>query len=301
LIFGFGLEQKLNSRCHFMCVMSCENCTAKSLHIPYTALMIRVFGWMRAMIAAGLVMVLSAPEAANDTLETGLAGFWRFQHCSTYDSSQSARSGRFANGVVCEKGRIGDAMRLRGTKFNDYFEAENLPAITLTKTFAINVWFRIESHTSLDPNHNETEYGTQVLLAKSDDRTGLSIRLERSFEDGHWYPYLSNGHCCEQPPEVISRVSKGAGIRLHEWHMITVVYQPGLDTLELYLDGTKKSVVSAKKFNLNPKTDSEALIIGADRRGIWYPFDGLIDEVRVYTRALNKVEIMRLLFERDVN
>jgi hypothetical protein len=277
---------------------SCENCTGKNLHVPYTALMIRVFGWMRAVIATGLVMILSAPQAANDTLENDLTGFWRFQQCSTYDSSKSARSGKIADGVRCEKGRIGDAIRFRGTKHTDHFEADNVPPVVLTKTFSINLWFRIESHTSMDPNHNDTEYGTQVLLAKSDDRTGLSIRLERSVEDGLWYPYLSNGRCCDQTPGVVTRVAKGSGIRLHEWHMLTVMQHPESDRLELYLDGTLKSLVSAKKFDLNPKTDLEPLIIGSDRRGIWYPFDGLIDEVRVYSRGLTKVEIIRLLFER---
>jgi Concanavalin A-like lectin/glucanases superfamily len=277
---------------------SCENCTRKNLHIPYTDLMIRVFGWMRAVIATGLVMIFSAPQAANDTLENDLTGFWRFQGCSTSDSSKSARVGKIPDGVKCEKGRIGDAIRFRGTKFTDHFEADNQPPVILTKTFSINLWFRIESHTSMDPNHNDTEYGTQVLLAKSDDRTGLSIRLERSVEDGLWYPYLSNGRCCDQAPGVITRFAKGTGSRLHEWHMLTVTQQTESDRLELYLDGTLKSVVSAKKFDLNPKTDSEPLIIGSDRRGIWYPFDGLIDEVRVYSRTLTKVEIIRLLFER---
>jgi Concanavalin A-like lectin/glucanases superfamily len=260
--------------------------------------MIRVFGWMRAVVATGLVMILSAPQAANDTLENDLTGFWRFQQCSTSDSSKSVRSGKIPDGVKCEKGRIGEAIRFRGTKFKDHFEADNLPPVVLTKNFSINMWFRIESHTSMDPNHNDTEYGTQVLLAKSDDRTGLSIRLERSVEDGLWYPYLSNGRCCDQTPGVVTRVAKGSGIRLREWHMLTVMQNLESDRLEVYLDGTLKSVVSAKKFDLNPKTDSEPLIIGSDRRGIWYPFDGLIDEVRVYSRTLTKVEIIRLLFER---
>ena len=128
--------------------------------------MIRVFGWMRAVIATGLVMIPSAPQAANDTLENDLTGFWRFQQCSTYDSSKSARSGKIPDGVKCEKGRIGDAIRLRGTKHTDYFEADNLPPVILTKSFSINLWFRIEAHTSMDPNHNDTEYGTQVLSHK---------------------------------------------------------------------------------------------------------------------------------------
>ena len=157
--------------------------------------------WIR--FGLGFVMVVIASvtpfaaltHAADSTLKQGLIGRWQFKNCSPVDSSKFAHVSRRREDVLCEP--ADQAAQSRGTKHTDHLEIENLPPIRLTQAFTISLWFRIESDTSLDPNHNETQYGTQVLLAKSDDRSGLSIRLERSRVDGLWYPYVLNGCCCE--------------------------------------------------------------------------------------------------------
>jgi Concanavalin A-like lectin/glucanases superfamily len=259
-----------------------------------------------ARIGLGLCMTMlafatplaSETRAADGTLEQGLIGNWRFTNCNPNDSSRFSRVSKRPEVVPCEPGPADQAARFRGAAHKDHIEVDNVPPIKLTQAFSINLWFRIESNTSLDANHNDTQFGTQVLLSKSDDRTGLSIRLERSAVDGLWYPYILNGRCCEKAPLKSLAVSlRQGGVPLHEWHMLTLVHRPELDSLELYFDGVSKSSLSAKTFDLNPKTDSEPLIIGAERRGIWYPFDGLLDEVRVYDRSLSKEEVVRLFFE----
>jgi Concanavalin A-like lectin/glucanases superfamily len=260
-----------------------------------------IFGLVMFMIASAMPAIQT--RAARGTLDQGsldqgLIGRWQFINCSPVDSSKVAHVSKRREDVPCEPGPSDQAARFRGTKHTDHLEIENLPPIRLTQAFTINLWFRIESDTSLDPNHVDTPYGTQVLLAKSDDRSGLSIRLERSMVDGLWYPYVLNGRCCETTPlDSLRLLLRQGGVPLHEWHMITLVHQPDLDLLELYLDGALKSSVKAKAFDLNPKTDTEPLFIGAERRGIWYPFDGLIDEVRVYDRPLSNTEVDRLVFE----
>jgi hypothetical protein len=264
--------------------------------------------WARTGLGLVTVMLASAVpsaqtraaenRAAQTTLEQGLIGRWRFTNCSPMDSSQFSRLSKRSETVPCEPGPVDEAARFRGTAHMDHLEVDNVPVIKLTRAFTISLWFRLESDTSLDANHFETQYGTQVLLAKSDDRTGLSIRLERSVVDGLWYPYVLNGRCCETAPVKSLRVLlRQGGVPLHEWHMVTLVHRPELDSFELYLDGVLKSSVSAKTFDLNPKTDDQPLIIGAERRGIWYPFDGLIDEVRVYDRDLSNEETVKLFFE----
>jgi Concanavalin A-like lectin/glucanases superfamily len=259
-----------------------------------------VLGLVTVVVAAAPVIQTRAAQtyAADSTLERGLIGRWQFKNCSPVDSSKMAHVSRRREDVPCEPGPADQAARFRGTKHMDHLEVENAPPIQLTRAFTISLWFRIESDTSLDPNHNDTQYGTQVLLAKSDDRSGLSIRLERSRVDGLWYPYVLNGRCCEMAPVDSLRVLlRQGGVPLREWHMVTLVHQPELDSLELYLDGALKSSVKAKVFDLNPKSDTEPLFIGAERRGIWYPFDGLIDEVRIFDRPLSNTEVERLFFE----
>jgi Concanavalin A-like lectin/glucanases superfamily len=262
-----------------------------STHWPRT-----VFSLIMGLTA--LAAPFAQTRAENSTLEQGLIGHWRFTDCNANDSSQFARASKRPETVPCEPGPAGQAARFRGTAHKDHIEVDNLPAIKLTQAFTINLWFRIASNTSLDANHFETQYGTQVLLSKSDDRTGLSIRLERSTTDGLWYPYILNGRCCETAPlKTLAVLLKKGGVPLHEWHMLTLVHEPELDSFELYLDAASKSNLSARSFNLNPKTNDEPLILGAERRGIWYPFDGLLDEVRVYDRPLSKQEVARLFFE----
>jgi Concanavalin A-like lectin/glucanases superfamily len=265
-----------------------------------------MFAKQLARTGMGLTMVLIAlatpfstkTSAAESSLEQGLIGHWRFTDCNPNDSSRFSRASKRPEVVPCEIGPSDQAARFRGTAHMDHIEVDNVPPIKLTQAFSISLWFRIESNTSLDANHNDTQYGTQVLLSKSDDRTGLSIRLERSTIDGLWYPYILNGRCCETAPlKSLAVMLRQGGVPLHEWHMLTLVHRPELDSLELFFDGVSKSSLSAKAFNLNPQTDSEPLIIGAERRGIWYPFDGLLDEVRVYDRSLSKEEILRLFFE----
>jgi Concanavalin A-like lectin/glucanases superfamily len=265
-----------------------------------------VLGLVTVMIAAAAPAIQTraaqgTPEQSTPgqgPLEQGLIGRWQFKNCSPVDSSKIAHVSRRREDVPCEPGPADQAARFRGTKHMDHLEVDNVPPIQLTRAFTINLWFRIESDTSLDPNHFDTQYGTQVLLAKSDDRSGLSIRLERSRVDGLWYPYVLNGRCCETTPVDSLRVLlRQGGVPLREWHMITLVHKPEQDLLELYLDGALKSSVKAKSFDLNPKTDTEPLFIGAERRGIWYPFDGLIDEVRIYDRPLSNTEVNHLFFE----
>jgi Concanavalin A-like lectin/glucanases superfamily len=259
-----------------------------------------------ARTGMGLTMILIAlatpfitkTSAAESSLEQGLIGHWRFTDCNPSDSSRFSRVSKRPEVVPCEIGPSDQAARFRGTAHMDHIEVDNVPPIKLTRAFSLNLWFRIESNTSLDANHNDTQYGTQVLLSKSDDRTGLSIRLERSAVDGLWYPYILNGRCCETAPMKSLAVSlRQGGVPLHEWHMLTLVHRPEQDLLELSFDAELKSSVNAKIFDLNPQTDSEPLIIGAERRGIWYPFDGLLDEVRIYDRSLNEHDIRQLFFE----
>ena len=47
-------------------------------------------------------------------------------------------------------------------------------------------------------------------------------------------------------------------------------------------------------FNINPQMSSSEFRIGINEYRQWYPFNGLLDDVRVYNRALNDQEIQTL-------
>jgi Concanavalin A-like lectin/glucanases superfamily len=262
----------------------------------------------RLVIAALLLLVSMAgaqwqpkPVLKPDLLGfPGLVGYWAFDNCLADDlSSQQRVSFVYISNLelACNEGVVGKAYRFRGVAANDHLEIENNPPLVLSEGYSLNLWFRLGSHRSFNGDRQETDYGTQVLISKSSDRTGISLRLEREPTDGLWYAYVSNGRCCEKQIGALPAVKLGGGITIGDWHMITLTFDPKRDAY-LYLDGKSRAKVKSTVYNINPQTNLEPLTIGAESAGRWYPFNGDIDEVRVYDRVVSVVEIAKMYAQR---
>jgi Concanavalin A-like lectin/glucanases superfamily len=230
----------------------------------------------------------------------GLVGYWAFDNCLADDLSDQQRiSFVFISNLelACNDGVVGKAYRFRGIAANDHLLIENNPPMVLSDGYSLNLWFRLGSHRSFNGDRQETDFGTQVLISKSSDRTGISLRLEREPSDGLWYAYVSNGRCCEKQTGTLPAVRLGGGITVGNWHMITLTFDPKRE-MQLFLDGKSRAKVKSKVYNINSQTNLEPLTIGAESAGRWYPFNGDIDEVRVYDRAVSVVEIAKMFAQR---
>ena len=80
------------------------------------------------------------------------------------------------------------------------------------------------------------------------------------------------------------------------WHHLVSIFKPATNTIEIYLDGTPLSITYI--YQDSPSSFSNfqyANVIGAvnNRGTITDHFDGIIDEVRIYNRALSAGEIKR--------
>jgi hypothetical protein len=98
-------------------------------------------------------------------------------------------------------------------------------------------------------------------------------------------------------------------LNLYEWHHIAAVYKTNLDKVSLYVNGESRVVNNIQSKNL-VLTDnniiigknSEKMPVSEDRIGIgkWpsmFGFDGLIDELCIYNKALSADEIKNLYLE----
>jgi hypothetical protein len=228
----------------------------------------------------------------------GLVGYWAFDDCLADDLSESKRVTLVTISnleIACNDGVVGKAYRFRGVEAKDHLLVENTQPLVVSTGFSINLWFRLQSNRSSNGDHQDTDYGTQVLISKSSDRTGLSLRLERESRDGLWYAYLSNGQCCARQTNRLPAIRQG--VKVGDWHMITSTFDPKRN-VRLFLDGKALASVKASDYDLNPLTDDQPLTIAAESAGEWYPFNGDIDEVRVYNRPLSVVEIAGLFAQR---
>ncbi|MFC1997740.1 LamG domain-containing protein [Chloroflexota bacterium] len=242
----------------------------------------------------------SVISSTND-LSDGLVAYYSFNAGTAVDDSGTGNDGTMVGPPEVVDGIITPELRFGGYYDPDYINVPNSETLTFIDNFTFSLWFSIQENTSMSPTGGGvTEYGLQALIAKSGDRNGLTIRVHRSIEDGDWYLRADNGLCCSSAQQTLEAL-EGSGVGLYGWHMATVTHGNGV--VRLYLDGDLMDEKTVSEFNLNPATATQPIHIGIGQfySGInWYPFNGMLDEVRIYDRALDKSEVQELYDKADL-
>ncbi|MFH1905195.1 MAG: LamG-like jellyroll fold domain-containing protein [bacterium] len=164
-------------------------------------------------------------------------------------------------------GKIGNALELDGV--DDYVEIPHTPSINLEANhpFTISYWM-YESLPNLCATVMKGSFwdGYGHLLSATDNRiliyTDGSVSIELA---------VSNAWDC------------------NKWYHIAQTYDSS-GVIRVYSNGALKGTSAAGK---NLITNAEPLYIGADD-GVRYYFNGAIDEVRIYSKALTAEEIEEL-------
>ena len=212
------------------------------------------------LLASGLV---PAAQAAG----TGLVAAYGFNSGSgtvTPDDSGTGNTGAITGATWSAAGRYGGALSFNGT--NAWVTVPHSASLGLTTGMTLEAWLRPASST-----------GWQSALMK-ERAGGMSYGL---------YGFDNSG----KPPAVYGRVSadveaKGvSALALNAWTHVAGSYDGA--TLRIYVNGTQ---VGTKALTGSLASSTAALRIGGN--SVWGEyFNGLIDEVRVYNRALTAAEI----------
>jgi len=131
---------------------------------------------------------------------------------------------------------------------------------------------------------------------------GIVTRWNQSAVYGNYYGFWYD---CTQSPNSIQAGSHEhympstalyGAMGLGAWNLVTYVISPTLGNESLYING---SLVSQKVSSENIRTSDLPIIVGGDiltyqQEDYYRFFQGDIDEVRIYNRALSEVEIQEL-------
>jgi hypothetical protein len=107
-----------------------------------------------------------------------------------------------------------------------------------------------------------SQYGSQTLMARSGDRSGLSLLASRSSTDGLWNPWAQNGRCnisgaCDPGRSKGIFAQAGLGTGLNEWHMVSAAHGNGV--VRFYVDGILQEEMPAGEFDLNTGMSSRSI------------------------------------------
>lgn len=225
---------------------------------------------IQALYRSGLAKINASQ---NQKLTDGLVGLWSFNGPDIDGNEAYDRSGQnnhgTINGAVRTIGKLGQALDFDGS--NDIVTVIDDPSLSPAGAITISAWIY---------PHSISTVNWQMVVgrwADSDNSYYLGIandeRLHLSLYTPEWDTATGN-----------------TTIVPYNWYHIVGTYDGA--NMVLYLNGANNGG-KAQSGNINDSENN--LTIGASTKSTSETyFDGIIDEVRIYNRALTAQEIQRL-------
>jgi hypothetical protein len=210
--------------------------------------------------------------------EDGLVLSFHFNEGSgtvAYDSSGNGNNGNLVNGPTWVDGKFGKALSFDGV--NDYVEAND--SIGTFSYLTIAAWFKLNSLPG--------SYAT--IYFNGDGSGGNDIHLAITSDGAIFSRADAPAEC-----DISIRKSSSGLVSPGNWYHVVVVFDTVNDVKKVYLNGT---LVQNVTYTCSIPTANYKDEIGRayDNSFLnnWY-FNGVIDEVRIYNRALSEEEIQAL-------
>jgi hypothetical protein len=201
---------------------------------------------------------------------TGLVAYYKFEG----DAKDSAGShhGKVV-GATFAAGKVGQALKM--TNNQEYVEVAYSADLAMN-SFTAAVWVNVS-----DVDDLRAILGTRFT---SDNTFDMKVEAGRIHGD------IGNGSAWLNTSVDIT-AAQGGVIGVGEWHHIAYVIDDAADVAKVYLDGALGATVTFSGTPLFMKAD-QVLRIG-NCSGTEY-MHGMIDEVRLYNRALSEAEVAGL-------
>ncbi len=218
-------------------------------------------------ILAGMV---TTAAQAQTWLTNGLVGYWPF------DGSANDASGHGLNGTVYSATLVADRFGKTASAYSFsgssscYISVPSTAALQLTTNLSISFWMK---RSPVSP------YG--LIVCKGDAEQAYSVGFDTV---GH------NGGIGFARQNVVNMVYSTTATPTNQWIQIVCT-----------LNGTNACIYYNGQFNTNGTgvtlgKGTGALTFGTIRSGTPVSYSGLLDDIRIYNRALSSVEVAHLYY-----
>ena len=226
----------------------------------------------RLIHPACFVLVLSM--AFTSSVNAELVAHWKFDEGSgsvVHDTSGNGNDGTFVGDPQWTAGKIGGALEFNGS--SDYIEipfSESMRVIN-QGDFTIAAWFQLDEI--------PTEY--KVVFQQGDDAGG---------GPGRTWLFV---HQSNEIRSSLGGAATGSGFAIEGgtwYHAAVVVTEAGTDdSVQIYVNGDPAGAA-----RLDSMEDSQGVFYIGAHKALGNIWDGLIDDLRIYSHALSETELLRL-------
>ncbi len=230
---------------------------------------------MRSKSILVAIVVFLITGNAHATLTGGLVAHWKLDGDAT--DSASNNDGTVFGGASWSTGKVDGALDFDG--IDDYIQIDDNPDLDGMGEFTLTSWVKTDGT------------DTMFIINKATHNTGDLV------DDAYAFGIHSTGQIRFQYTFANVSVMKLSNVTVadNSWHHLAVTYT-GSDGF-IYLDGV---AVSLARDDFDPggpiNNSPEPVLIGCatDATGLVAFFDGSIDDVRIYNRALSSAEVSEL-------
>ncbi|MDP3772440.1 MAG: LamG domain-containing protein [bacterium] len=217
----------------------------------------------------------------TDSLTNGLVGAWSFDGpdmagVQAYDRSGSYATGTLTNGPKKTIGKIGQALSFDGV--DDYVSVARNSAFEPATAISVATWIYWQD--------NSASSYAQVVNKPKNVPTDPHVSYGVEQDVG-----TSNMNFTLNIDSVLYKTGT-TPVSLNTWHHLVGTWSSGGKTMRLYLDGVEVATNAGASGSITYY--EKPLEIGVNTNTANTEFNGLIDDVRIYNRALSPQEIQRL-------
>jgi len=224
----------------------------------------------------------------SQKLKNGLVAYYRFNGNSYDESGNNNNATQVWGAVSYVNGISQQAIKFGGISKPGHVKIPNSNSLKFQNELSISYWTTIDSYDGMDGLGNYiSNDAASCSFAKSHDRTGFHSKNVAS-KNGAFSCGFSNNYF-ESPVLNLNGQLK-TNYSLKSWIFITYVINES--TALIYLNGMLSNSESNVDIDFS-KANREDLYIGKFSDN-WYPYNGKIDEFRIYNRALSSEEVLQL-------
>jgi hypothetical protein len=217
------------------------------------------------VLAFGTNLNLSPVFSTN-----GLVSYWTFDEASgttAYDRSGNGNDGALTNGPTWTSGKVGGALSFDGV--NDYVDIPSNSVLNPTTAITVSAWIKSAVSSEYPGAWQVVSNYSSYILGTSQGGSKAMCFIVHTNTWNYSYCYTVSD------PE--------------NWHHFVGTYDKTISEEKLYVDGVLRSTTTASG-NLN---NGGGLHIG-HRECCGEYFNGRVDDVRIYNRALSESEIQAI-------
>ncbi len=234
------------------------------------------------IVSSSITVVFQNSQPVIPT--NGLVAYYPFNG-NANDMSGNNNNGT-VNGATLTSDRLGNAnsaYNFAGISNPQTIMINNSSTLQFTNAATFSFWINMNSYQGMDTYGNNNAYGAHAIFAKDFDQCCLYAIIYGQ-PNGQFSVGLGTGYGGIGTSDTVPNSS------INQW--INLIFTISNSNVSIYANGNLIASQNGTMSFSNP--NSKNLWFGRLGASTWYPFNGKMDNIRIYNRVLNNTEISQL-------